>query len=75
MVWTNDSLDNFLMEDLDVVLRMQQKHISLCLRFTNSAIQESIVFVDVGWAVLESPPSPFRLRYQRNIVNLFLRRP
>ena len=25
----------------------------------NGAIQESIVIVDVGWAALESPPSPF----------------
>ena len=77
VVWTNEgSLDNFLLEELDVVLRVQQKHISLCFRFgTKSAIQESIVFVDVGWAALESPPSLLRLRYQRNIVNLFLRPP
>ena len=76
VVWTNKgSLDNFLLEELDVVLRMRQKHISLCFRFTNDAIQESVVFVDVGWAALESPPYPFRLRYQRNIFNLFLRRP
>ena len=42
---------------------------SLCFRLTNGAIQESIVFVDVGWAALESPPSPFRLRYQRNSIH------
>ena len=55
--------------------RVCDKSISLCFRFTNGAIQESIVVVDVGWAALESPPSPFRLRYQRNVVNLFLHRP
>ena len=76
VVWTNEgSLDHFLLEELDVVLRMRQKHTSLCFRFTNDAIQESIVIVDVGWAALESPPSPFRLQYNRNIVNLFLCRP
>ena len=75
VVWTNEgSLENFLSEELDVLLRVRQEHISLCFRFTNGTIQESIVIVAVGWAALESPPL-FRLRYQRNIVNLFLRRP
>ena len=76
VVWTNEgSLENFLLEELDVLLRVRQEHISLCIRFTSGAIPESIVIVDVGWAALESPPSPFRLRYQKNIVNLFLCRP
>ena len=76
MVWTNEgSLDNFMFEELDVVLCVQQQHISPCFRFTNGAIPESIVFVDVGWAALESPPSPFRLRYLRNIINLLVRPP
>ena len=76
VVWTNEgSLENVLLEELDVLLRVRQEHISLCFRFTNRTIQESIVFVDVGWAALESPPSSFRLRCQKNIVNLFFSYP